>query len=495
MKQLTALDASFLYMETANSFGHVSSLSVYERPDDPNFKPFDAFRARVQAVLPQLDPFRRRLVSVPFGLDHPYWVADPAFDLDFHLRHQALPAPGDDRQLADQVARIISRPMDRHRPLWEAYVFEGLADGGFAVLTKIHHATIDGASGVELLGILLETEPNPPPEISVDDWKPERVPSSAEMFNRTILGMIRRPEKTLRLQLGILRQLGEATRSKGVSSMVSGLRRTLLPARRGDAEADQAPALPARPAPRTSFNRTITPHRRIAFRPADLADIKALKTHLGATVNDVVMAVTAGALRRYLDELGELPTEPLVAMIPVSIRTGDEADRWTNRVSGLVAALPTNIADPIERVHAVHATMEQAKANFDLIPADVLVDLSALAPPALAMRAMRMASSMRIADRMNPPVNLVISNVPGPRQPLYMGGALLKHYYPVSTVVDGQGLNVTVMSYRDTLDIGLVACRELVPDLWHVVDLFVDAIDELFKATGIEQPSKASSPA
>ena len=492
MKQLTGLDATFLYMETASSFGHVSSLSVYERPDDPNFKPFEAFRARVLSVLPQLEPFRRRLVTVPFGLDHPYWVADPAFDLDFHLRHQAVPAPGDDRQLADQVARIISRPMDRHRPLWEAYVFEGLADGGFAVLTKVHHATIDGASGVELLGILLETEPNPAPEITVDDWKPERVPSSVEMFNRALLGMLR-PDKSLRLQLGILRQLGEATRNKGVSTMASALKRTLLPAKRGDVDADQAPPLPTRAAPRTSFNRTITPHRRFAYRSAALADVKALKTHLGATVNDVVMAVTAGALRRYLDEIGELPTEPLVAMIPVSIRTGDEADRWTNRVSGLIATLPTHIGDPIERVHAVHATMEQAKADFELIPADVLVDLSQLAPPALAMRAMRMASTMRIADRMNPPVNLVISNVPGPRQPLYMGGALLKHYYPVSTVVDGQGLNVTVQSYRDTLDFGLVACRELVPDLWHVVDLCVEAIDELFKATGIEQPSKAAA--
>jgi diacylglycerol O-acyltransferase / wax synthase len=495
MKQLTGLDASFLYMETANSFGHVSSLSVYERPDDPDFNPFEAFRTRVESVLPQLEPFRRRLVTVPFSLDHPYWVADPAFDLDYHLRHQALPAPGNDQQLADQVARIISRPMDRHRPLWETYVFEGLADGGFAVLTKVHHATIDGASGVELLGILLESEPNAVPESIVDDWKPERVPTSAEMFNRTLLGMLRRPEKTLRLQLGILRRLGENTRNKGLSTMANALRRSMLPARRSDATADEAPALPTRPAPRTSFNRAITPHRRIAFRPAALADVKALKTHLDVTVNDVVMAVTAGALRQYLDEIGELPTEPLVAMVPVSIRTGDEPDIWTNRVSGLVATLPTHLADPIERVHAVHATMEQAKADFELIPADVLVDISQLAPPALAVRAMRMASTMRIADRMNPPVNLVISNVPGPREPLYLGGAKLKHYYPVSTVVDGQGLNVTVQSYLDSLDIGLVACRELVPDLWHVVDLFVDAIDELFKATGIEQPSKTASTA
>jgi WS/DGAT/MGAT family acyltransferase len=293
----------------------------------------------------------------------------------------------------------------------------------------------------------------------------------------------------------MLRRLGEITRNKGVSTMAGALRRTLIPNRPGDGSTDQAPTLPTRAAPRTPFNRAITPHRRFAFRSVPLADVKALKTHLDATVNDVVMAASAGALRRYLDEKSSLPNDPLIAMIPVSVRTGDEADRWTNRVSGLVAALPTHIADPIERVSAVHATMERAKADFELIPADVLVDLSSLAPPALAVRATRMATSMRIADRMNPPVNLVISNVPGPRQALYLGGARLKHYYPVSTVAEGQGLNITVQSYRDTLDIGLVACRELVPDLWHLVDLYVEAIDELFEVTGIERPSTAGSTA
>ena len=491
MKQLTGLDASFLYMETANAFGHVSSLSVYERPDDPGFRPFEAFRARVEAALPQLEPFRRRLVEVPFELDHPYWVADPGFDLDFHLRHQAVPEPGDDEQLAAQVARIIGRPMDRSRPLWEAYVFEGLADGCFAVLTKVHHATIDGASGVELLGMLLDTEPHATVEPVVDPWKPERVPSSVEMFNRTLVNLARRPEKAARLNVATMRRIGEITRNKGLVTMAKAARRHLLPARGDDGNTDRAPALPRRAAPRTPFNRSITAHRRLAFRSVPLDDIKRLKTHLDVTVNDIVMAVCAGALRRYLERHDALPAEPLVGMIPVSIRTGDEADKWTNRVSGLIAPLPTHLADPLARVNAVHEAMVQAKADFELLPADALVDMSLLAPPALAVRAARMAASMRIADRMNPPVNLVISNVPGPRQPLYLGGARLKHYYPVSTVAEGQGLNMTVQSYLDTLDFGLVSCRELVPDLWDLVDLCVEEVDVLFAAAGLERSGAA----
>ena len=483
MKQLSGIDAGFLYMETASSFGHVSSLSVYDRPADPGFRPFEAFRARVEAALPQLEPFRRRLVTVPFELDHPYWVADPAFDLEFHLRHQAVPPPGDDEQLAAQVARIIGRPMDRTRPLWEAYVFEGLANGGFAVLTKVHHATIDGASGVELLGMLLDTDPAPPdPGPVVDDWRPERVPSSVELFNRTMWSLARRPEKAVRLNLAALRRLGEITRNNGLVAVAKATRRSLLPAREASTPGDRPPVLPRRAAPRTPFNRTITPHRRFAFRSVPLDDIKSLKTRLDATVNDVVMAICAGALRQYLSDRDALPAEPLIAMIPVSMRTGLEADKWTNRVSGLVAALPTHLADPLDRVAAVHESMTQAKADFELVPAEVMVEMSVLAPPALAVRAARMSASMRIADRLSPPVNLVISNVPGPREQLYLGGAPMRHFFPVSTVAEGQGLNMTVQSYRDTLDFGLVSCRELVPDLWELVDLCVAELGVLERA-------------
>ena len=495
MKQLSGLDAGFLYMETSTSFGHVSSLSVYDRPADPSFRPFDAFRTQVEAALPHLEPFRRRLVEVPFELDHPYWVADPSFDLEFHLRHQAVPPPGDDEQLAAQVARVIGRPMDRSRPLWEAYVFEGLANGGFAVLTKVHHATIDGASGVELLGLLLDTDPSParPAEV-VDTWRPERVPSSLELFNRTLASLARRPEKAIRLNLTALRRVGEITRNNGLVAVAKATRRNLLPSREAPDNGDRAPVLPRRAAPRTPFNRAITPHRRFAFRSVPLEQIKTLKTTLDATVNDVVMAICAGALRQYLTDHDALPAEPLVAMIPVSMRTGLEPDKWTNRVSGLVAALPTHLPDPLARVAAVHDSMVQAKADFELMPADVMVEMSVLAAPALAVRAARMAASMRVADRMSPPVNLVISNVPGPREQLYLGGAPMRHFYPVSTVAEGQGLNMTVQSYRDTLDFGLVSCRELVPDQRDLVDLCVAEVAVLNVAAGITKaPRKCAA--
>ena len=479
LKQLTGLDAVFLYMESANSFGHVSSLSVYERPH-ADYEPYEAFLSQIEGRLADLEPFRRRLKTVPFDLDHPYWINDPDFDLDFHVRHIALPPPGNADQLGVQVARIIGRPMDRAHPLWETYVFEGLENGDFAVLTKVHHSTIDGASGVELLTMLLDANPDAPAyHPATHDWVADKVPSDFEMISKTVSNFVRQPARLFRLQTRMVRDLADATRINGlrqVAGAMQGLLGTVLPARSRNTERDAAPTAPTRAAPATPFNKSITAHRRFAFRSVPLDDIKIIKTALGCTVNDVVMAVCSGALRRYLDGHDALPHDPLVGMVPVSIRTGDEAERWTNRVSALFCALPTNEADPRERVNRVHESMVAAKGQFDLIPAEMISDIAQLAPPALATRAIRMASRMRIADRMNPPVNVVISNVPGPRAPLYLAGAKMKHFYPVSTVTDGQGLNITVQSYLDTLDFGLVSCRELVPDLWDLVDYCVDEV-------------------
>ncbi len=248
--------------------------------------------------------------------------------------------------------------------------------------------------------------------------------------------------------------------------------------------------LPAGAAPRTPFNKSITPHRRLALRSVPLDDIKAIKNALGCTINDVVMAMCAGALRNYLVSHNELPDEPLQAMVPVSIRTGNETEKWTNRVSGLVAALPTNVSDPRTRVELSHQAMDAAKEQFELVPAEALVDLAQFSSPAVAVQAAQLASRMRFADRTNPPVNVVISNVPGPRQPLYLAGARLLNYYPVSTIAEGMGLNITVHSYIDTLDIGLVACRELVPDLEVLVDLHVAEIAVLAEAAGIKLSTK-----
>ena len=475
IQQLSGLDASFLHMETSRTFGHVSSLSIYERPDTPDFEPFEALRAQVESRLHLIEPLRRRLVEVPFGLDRPYWIADPDFDLDFHVRHLGLAQPGTVDQLTEQVARIVARPLDRTKPLWELYVIEGLENGDFAVLTKIHHATIDGASGAEMMSILLDHEPNPiHSQQPTDQWAPDAIPSSLDLLGRASLNMARNPERLTRITLRSLGELAKAARRIDLANTFDALQRRLRPP--SGEQRDRPPLLPRIAAPPTPFNKAISAHRRFAIGSASLDDVKAIKNRLGVSINDVVMAVCAGALRRYLDDRGVLPTEPLVAMVPVSTRSGDEDDKWTNRVSALLAALPTNLDDPVERVMAMHETMNAAKQRFDLMPVHLILELNQMTMPALATRAIRLAAATKILDRVNPPMNLVISNVPGPRQPLYAAGARMKHYYPVSTITDGQGLNITVQSYTDTLDFGLVSCRALVPD---VSDLLQFCLDEV----------------
>jgi WS/DGAT/MGAT family acyltransferase len=475
LRQLSGLDASFLYMETSRSFGHVSSLSTYRAPDDPTFSPFERFRAQLERRLDLIEPFRRRLVEVPLGLDRPYWIADPDFDLDFHVRNLALPQPGSVDQLADQVARIIGRPLDRTRPLWEVYVIEGLEGGDFAVLTKIHHATIDGASGVDLLTIMLDADPHPDDERHEDTWRPDAVPSNLELLRRAGVNMLLNPARAGRLGLAAVGELARSIRQVDLAESIDGLRRRMPRGRTPDSR-DQPPSLPRTTAPPTPFNRTITPHRRFAIGSVSLDEVKKVKNALGVTVNDVVMAVCAGALRRYLEAHNALPVDPLVAMVPVSIRSGNELDKWSNRVSGLLARLPTNVGDPIERVRTMHDTMTAAKEQFDLMPAELIAELNQFTAPALATRATRMAAATRIADRVRSPINVIISNVPGPRVPLFLAGAEMQHFYPVSTVSDGMGLNITVQSYLDVLDFGLVSCRELVPDLWDLLELCLDEV-------------------
>jgi diacylglycerol O-acyltransferase len=497
VKQLSGLDASFLYMETPNTYGHVNGLAIYERPND-DFDPYQAAYERFDALLGRLEPMRRRLVEVPLKLDHPYWIDDPDFDLNFHVRHLGLAPPGGDDQLAEQVARIVGRRMDRRRPLWEVYVIEGLADGRWAMLTKTHHATIDGASGVLLLGMLTDPSPDTPLPDHVD-WVGEAIPSDRELLERTMRNLALNPVKGMRLSLRMLRNLAEAAGVDSVSAVAAHARDALKSIALGGADDTPEPVnrvrIPLSPAPPTPFNRAITPHRRFAMRPTALANIKALKDATGCTVNDVVMAVCAGALREYLLRRDALPDEPLRAMVPVSIRTGDEEDPWTNRVGGIIANLPTNCADPLERVRRCHEAMKEAKLQMDVLPAADIAELAQVAPPLAATAAMRLQSRLRLADRMTLPVNVVISNVPGPREALYFSGAKMTNYIPVSTITDDMGLNITVHSYLDRLDFGLIADRELVPDLWDLVDLHIDEIGVLFEATGAEWAEPQAAPA
>jgi diacylglycerol O-acyltransferase / wax synthase len=494
VQQLTGIDAGFLVMETPSTFGHVSSLTVFDPADVPGGAGFDAARRTIAERIGRMSLFRRRLVEVPFGLDLPYWAEDPAFDLDFHVRHHAVPPPGDAHQLADTVARIVARPLDRRRPLWELYVIEGLEGGKVAWLTKIHHATIDGASGAELLSVLLDTDPDyrPDPHAEAGPVEGASIPDDASLLRRTAVEYVKRPEKMVRLTVRTLRELAAQTGSGSIGALadlaaqpvpgpLGDLVRKRLRADRGT-EVDRPPALPPTPAPRTPFNASITPHRRFAFTSVPLADAKLVKTVFGTTLNDVVLAACSGTLRRWLIAHDALPAEPLIAMVPVSIRTGSEGDAFSNRVSGLLCSLATDVEDPAQRLQAIRRSIGSAKDMHAAIPAEQLIDFTNFAPPAIAARAMRMYQRTRIADRFNPPFNLIISNVPGPSTPLYAAGAKLEHFYPVSAVVDGQGLNMTVQSYNGSLDFGFIACRELVPDLWTMIEQLHESMTELVDA-------------
>ncbi len=489
MKQLSGLDASFLYMETPCTYGHVNGLGIYQRPS-PDFDPYEEVYARFGSLVGHIEPLRRRVVEVPFGLDHPYWIDDPHFDLDFHVREIGLAPPGAADQLAEQVARIIGRPMDRRHPLWEVYVIEGLGDGRWALLTKFHHATIDGAAGVIMLQLMTDLSPDAEWKFEPKDWEPEQPPSESELLRLTAARLVSNPVKAARLALRTVRNVAESVGAPVVGEVATRTRQLITDtagrSEQATAVADQVRrvTMPITPAPPTPWNRSVGPHRRFAMRSTDLANIKRLKDATGGTVNDVVMAVCAGALREYLLRHDALPDAPLRSMVPVSIRTGDEDDPWTNRVSSIVAELPTDCDDPIERVARCREAMADAKRQLDLVPADTLVQATDTMSPVVATAAVRLMA--RLSDRVNLPINVVISNVPGPRHALYFAGAKLDHYIPVSTISNGVGLNITVHSYEDKLDFGLVADRDLVPDLWELVDLHVDEIDRLFEATGAE---------
>ncbi|MEJ2867063.1 wax ester/triacylglycerol synthase family O-acyltransferase [Actinomycetospora sp. OC33-EN08] len=489
MQQLSGLDAVFLAAEDDHQFTHISQLVVLEMPS-PDYEPFTAWRRQLADRLHLLEPLRRRLVEVPLGLDHPYWIADPDFDLDFHVRHSAVPPPGTDDQLDELVGRLIAGPMDRDHPLWVSHVIEGLAPteesphGRFALLTMIHHAAIDGASGAELLTLMLDDAPDADRPADAGRWQPEDPPSYPGLLARAAWHGAQRPGRALLLAAKAGQQVAGATRHPAVIDLADRIRDTLRGqlgavlnlGRPRDADVTP-PRLPSTPAPATPFNTPISRYRRFARRSVPLDDVKAAGKDHDATVNDVVVAACAGALRTYLIEHDALPDAPLTAMIPVSLRTGDEPDRWTNRVSATVASLPTDLAAPLDRLAAAHRALDTAKAVFAATPAALAPEGAGLGVPALTTLISRVTT--RTAARGFAPFNVIISNVPGPQDPLYMAGARARHYFPVSAVADGQGLNITVQSYDGSVDIGLVSCARLVPDLRRLVDLIADELETL----------------
>ena len=474
MEQLSGLDGAFLAMETRTVFGHVGSVCIVDAgvvAGAESGLTLEHLTRVIGSRLSLVPLFRRRLITVPFGLDHPYWIQDPGFDIGFHVRELALPAPGNDGQLAEQVARLHARPLDRGRPLWEVYLISGLRGGRAAIYSKIHHSAIDGVSGGDILTALLDVSPQGPELPAVEVFEGERPPDPTWLLARSAVALVRQPIQAVRLAADLARSVPVIANAIGPS---------LAQRRAGKGSGDllsQTGLL----APVTPFNAPLSQHRRWAFANLPLAEVKKLRgVHdiAGLTVNDVVMALCAGALRRWLQLHDALPVVPLVAAVPVSVRTRDQKGTYGNRVSMMLSALPTNLADPGDRLGAMHESMRAAKDQHDAIPASLLADVSQFAMPVLANQAWRLSARLRLLERVGP-FNLIISNVPGPRVPLYLAGAELLAYYPVSAVVDGQGLNITVMSYRDTLFFGLIACRDLVPDLDVMAGYLRDELDAL----------------
>jgi WS/DGAT/MGAT family acyltransferase len=480
MRQLTSVDTQFLALETSRQTGHVGGLAILDPSTAPGGTLELADICRLMGErLPLLPPMRWRLVEVPLGLDYPYWVEDEDFDLDFHVRELALPAPGNREQLAEQVARIMARPLDRSRPLWELYLIHGLESGYTGMLTKIHHAVIDGLSGAEIMSLLLDLEPEgrelpPPPESSPEAGGP---PGEWEMLSRGLLGVPRYPMRLLRSLPAALPNLDEtAFNTLPGAGFVARAAGRLGRIGRGDGEVVERFNL--RP-PRTSFNGRISPHRRFVFGQLSLDEVKTVKNEHGYTVNDVVVAICAGAVRRWLVEHDELPDDPLVGQIPISVRGEHEVGTYGNRIVLMHAPLYTNVEDPLERLHRTHESLQVMKERHRAMPADLLKDANHFIPPAVFSRAARATFALTTRDPGRPSWNLVISNVPGPQFPLYCAGARLDANYPVSVITDGMGLNITVMSYCGHMDFGIVADRDQMPDLWKLIDWLGEALEEL----------------
>jgi diacylglycerol O-acyltransferase len=467
VRQLSATDALFLFSERRQTPNHIGMLQIY----DPSAAPggqvrFTGMLADLESRLHLARAFREKVVSARLGLDFPYWIDDPDFDLEYHVRHIALPKPGNWRQLCTQAERLHSRMLDRSRPLWEMTIIEGLDEiegvplGSFAIYFKIHHAAIDGVAGAELLTATHATSPADPVLPPSEPWLPEGPPSGWELLLRAGTNGLRRPVRALRSAIPALPS------PRGVVGAIA-----------------RPPSLSAlnQTVPNTRFNASVSAHRTMDARSYDLEDLKRVKNAIpGATVNDVALAVVGGALRGYLDAHGELPDSSLVAAVPISTRLpGDE--HGGNRISIMMSPLGTDIADSVERVEAIAAATRERKERVNAVRARALADAAQVIPGGVIGVAMRRLAPLIAARR--PLANVVVTNVPGPPEPLYAFGSRMVSCYGMGPIMDGLGIIHLVGSYAGAFTFSFTACREMVPDPSFYGERLHDAMDTLRKAT------------
>ncbi len=457
--RLTGLDSSFLHLERDAAHMHVAGCAVFKGRAPSHEELVEQIASRLHLV----PRYRQRLAFVPFDQGRPVWVDDPHFQVRFHVRHTALPRPGGDEELKRLAGRVFSQALDRHRPLWELWLVEGLADDRFALLSKTHHALVDGVSGVDIATVLFDLTPDPlavaPPD---HDWIARPLPTSAQLLADALLERATVP--------------GEIVR--GVKHAWRGPRQVAGRVSRALVGVGALAWAGLRAAPPTPFNVRIGPHRRFTWVDADLSDFKAVKNTFGGTVNDVVLAVVAGALGSYM-RLHRHPTDGLElrALVPVSVRADVDRGALGNRVAAMWAPLPVGLADPVQRLADVSHAMRGIKESGQAVGAQVLTQLSGFAPPTVMAQAARLQARQRL-------FNLVVTNVPGPQQPLYMLGRELERIIPMVPLAENTALGIAIMSYNGQLSFGLTADYDALADVETLADELRAAIEELVAAVG-----------
>ena len=486
LQQLSPLDASFLYVENQKAGNHIGGLYIYDQSSVPGGKlGFKDILRFMESRLHLAPRYRHKVVNVPLNLDHPYWADDERFDLEYHIRHLALPKPGDWRQLNILVSRIMDRPLDLTRPLWSLHVIEGLDNvegvppGSFAVVSRMHHAAIDGTSGMAMSMALHDLDPknqggDPEP------WKPRPAPNTAELLLRAQMNNLAQPFRFAQV-------LAESMPAS--MRVMAGLQEENFraPPAIGDV-------------PRTRFSGNISGHRMIDGVSFALEDLKAIKDSIpGATLNDVVLTIGGGALRKYLDDKNELPEKSLITMAPISVRDKDNRRGGTaemaanpgNLVTAMLASLATNVADPLDRFRAVHESTSSSKELTNAIGAKLMTDYSQFIPAATTGLAARLFSGMGLGGQVQLPFNTVMTNVPGPQMPLYMAGAKMVNQWGLGIIMDGLGLFHSIVSYNGNLTVCAVSDRDMMPD----PDVYMDAYRESFaqlKAAALPKPRRAA---
>ena len=461
MERLTGLDAGFLYMETPSQHLHTMKVAVIDPAGAAGGYSFERVKEVLGGHLDLLPAFRRRVVATPWSIHHPLWVDDPGFDIDAHVHRVTVEAPGNQEQLDEVVSRVASRPLDRGRALWELWVVEGLENGYVGFVAKIHHSVADGVKAAEMLMQVLGPDPGADADLATSPtaWHGESIPDRPKLIRWALRDLVRDLARVPALLWHTLR---------GVISVVQ--------RRRAGHDAPPAPFATFN----APFNRSLVPERSFVSVSLSLDEVKEVKTALGVTINDVVLGVCAGALRAWLSEKGKAPDRPMVVGVPVSTRDEFKVGQ-ANSVSNLFCSLPVECDDPVERIMQVRRSMAAAKEQHRALGPEVLEEWSQVTPPALFGAVVRAYSRWNLADRHRPPINLVISNVPGPADPLYVVGARLVGIWSMGPILENIGLNITVWSYLDQLNFGLVGCPDAMPDLRRLGGLLRDSLDEIRK--------------